>query len=351
MKNIKRNFQLDILRVLACYLVIHQHASEFFYIGDGGSVVKGDNTFYIGIITSIARISVPLFVMISGYFLLPMKGTTYEFFRKRFTRVLYPFIIWCILYAFYFMAYRGDSLGQALTNITHIPINYGVEIGHLWYIYMLIGLYLIIPIISPWLSSCTKKEIQCFLAIWTFTTFLPYIHLIYTYVLGECFWNPTPAFYYFNGFIGYLVLGFYIKKYGALSMPYAVILSIIGYSVTAAVYCSRIETTSFVWDLELSWNFCTINVAMLTYGFFSIFMKIKASGESWLGHFIQDISINSYGIYLAHIMILNIVYKTLSPLFDTTLIAVPVIAVCTFLCVYIVIKALSKTPYSKYWLG
>ena len=45
-----RNFPLDLLRVLACYLVIHQHASEFFYVGEAGSVVPGENTFWIGII-------------------------------------------------------------------------------------------------------------------------------------------------------------------------------------------------------------------------------------------------------------------------------------------------------------
>lgn len=77
-----RNFTLDLLRVIACYLVIHQHASEFFYIGDNGTVVIGENTLKIGIMTSIARISVPLFVMISGYLLLPVKDTTHDFLKK-----------------------------------------------------------------------------------------------------------------------------------------------------------------------------------------------------------------------------------------------------------------------------
>lgn len=44
-----RNYSLDLLRVIACYLVIQQHASEFYYIGEGGTVVTGDNTFWIGI--------------------------------------------------------------------------------------------------------------------------------------------------------------------------------------------------------------------------------------------------------------------------------------------------------------
>ena len=58
-----RNYSLDLLRVIACYLVIQQHASEFYYIGEGGTVVTGDNTFWIGIITTLCRSSVPLFVV------------------------------------------------------------------------------------------------------------------------------------------------------------------------------------------------------------------------------------------------------------------------------------------------
>ena len=50
-----RNYSLDLLRVIACYLVIQQHASEFYYIGEGGTVVTGDNTFWIGIITTLCR--------------------------------------------------------------------------------------------------------------------------------------------------------------------------------------------------------------------------------------------------------------------------------------------------------
>ena len=208
-----------------------------------------------------------------------------------------------------------------------------------------------IPVISPWLSACPKKEIQGFLALWGLTTLLPYIHLIYPEVLGECYWNPTPAFYYFNGFIGYLLLGYYIKKYGPLSMPYAITVSIIGYVITASVFCLRIEMTVAVPELELSWGFCTVNVAMLAYGVFSIFMNISASGESRFGNLVQNVSINSYGIYLAHIMVLNIFYRVLSPIFDTTLISVPLISICTFVCVYIIVRILSKTPYSRYWLG
>lgn len=77
-----RNYSLDLLRVIACYLVIQQHASEFYYIGEGETVVTGSNTFWIGIITTLCRSSVPLFVMLSGFLLLPMQEKFLHFFAS-----------------------------------------------------------------------------------------------------------------------------------------------------------------------------------------------------------------------------------------------------------------------------
>lgn len=351
MINNSRNYALDLLRVFACYLVIQIHAGEYFYIGEGGSVITGDNTFWVGIINSIGRTAVPLFVMISGYFLLPLQETTQVFFRKRFTRILYPFVIWCIIYAIYFFLTKGESWQQLVTNILYIPVNFGTQVGHLWYIYMLIGLYVLIPVISPWLQSCSKRELQVYLGIWIFTTFVPYIHQVFPEILGECFWNPTPTLYYFTGFAGYLILGFYFKKYGKISTPNALLLLIIGYAVTAYLYCHRIDTAANIVELELSWGFCTFNVMFMSVGLFFLFKAIPAKGEGRIGCLFKDIAAKSYGMYLAHIIVLNFYYSILNEHISSILVKVPLIAICTFITVYVVIYILSFIPKSKYWVG
>ena len=346
-----RNYALDLLRVAACYLVIQQHASEFYYIGENGTVVTGENTYWIGIITSLCRISVPLFVMISGFFLLPMRDSTSLFFRKRFTRVLYPFLIWCVIYAMYFVFMRGDSLEQMAYNIFQIPVNFGTQVGHLWYIYMLIGLYLLIPVISPWLKCASKRELQLYICLWILTSFLPYIHLIFPEILGECFWNPTPLLYYFTGFGGYMIIGYYLKTYGRLSIPISLFLLIAGYGVTAYVYCTRIDTSVTVTELELSWQFCAINVAAAAVGTFSLFQAIKAKGENTIGKLMTSVSNLSYGMYLAHIIVLNLYYQLLKDISSSVLITVPLISICTFITVYLIMRILSFLPKSKYLIG
>jgi surface polysaccharide O-acyltransferase-like enzyme len=347
----KRVFSMDLLRVIACYLVMNQHASEFYYIGDKGSVILGNNTFWVGIISSLGRISVPLFVMISGYFLIPMKGTTSAFFKKRVTRVVYPFVFWCIAFAVYYVFYRGDTLQQLGTNILHIPVNFGTEVGHLWYVYMLLGLYLLVPILTPWLQRCSKRELQGYLGLWAFTALLPYIHRLYPEVLGECFWNASPLLYYFTGFVGFLLLGYYIKVYGGWGITKSILLVAVGYAITAGLFCSRINSAANVPDLELSWNFCSLNVAIMAFGIFSLVHAITSSGTSCVGRTVTDISSRSYGMYLGHIMLLNFYHDLWGNLFASTLLEVPFLALCSFVTIYLIVRLLSYLPWSKYWLG
>jgi surface polysaccharide O-acyltransferase-like enzyme len=113
--------------------------------------------------------------MISGYFLLPIKDSVDIFFRKRLYRIVWPFIFWGVIYAIYNLISRGDTLVQCLTNMAHIFVNFGTELGHMWFVYMLVGLYLIMPLLSPWAEKVGKKELLVYIGICFFTTVIPLI--------------------------------------------------------------------------------------------------------------------------------------------------------------------------------
>ena len=210
-----RNYGLDLLRVLACYMVLQVHAGEFYYIADGGLVAAGGEPVWACWLNSLCRTAVPLFVMLSGFFLLPVRERTRDFFARRFVRVVVPFLVWCVLYAIYqFLTGRTDAAG-ALLGVCRIPVNFGVEIGHLWFVYMLLGLYLFAPVVSPWIETASRRAMEGYLALWAFTLCIPYVHLVFPELLGECFWNDTPMLYYFSGFLGYMVLAAYLRRYHA----------------------------------------------------------------------------------------------------------------------------------------
>ncbi|WP_029904703.1 acyltransferase [Prevotella sp. 10(H)] len=351
----ERVFSLDLLRVLACYMVIQVHAGEFYYIGEGNTVINNADASWVGLYNSLFRSAVPLFIMITGYFVLPVKEEMSTFFKRRFTRVVIPFVVWCGLYAVYFF-FTGDStLGEVFINIAKIPVNFGVEVGHLWYIYMLIGLYLFFPIISPWLNSASRNNILFFLVIWAVTLLLPYIHREFPEVLGECFWNPTPLLYYFSGFLGFAVLGCYLKKFhkekNKWDLTAGVALIVIGYLITYTLFITRLDTEKMVTDLELSWNYGTINVAMMALGIFLVIKNIQFKKNNAFRRRMVSISMMSYGMYLVHIMVLNFFYWAFNDMFSSAAVKIPLMAVCTFIVSYIIIKLISYRSRSKYIIG
>jgi len=345
-----RIYGLDVLRVLACYMVIQIHAGEFYYINSTGEVIHGNNAYWVGWYNSLCRASVPLFVMISGFFLFPIKDTGY-FYKKRFTRVVIPFVVWCILYAFYQFFMGQVNLGTALINILKIPVNFGTEIGHLWYVYILIGLYLLAPIIAPWIETASRKNMELYLSLWAVSLSLPYIHLVFPEVLGEAYWNKTPALYYFSGFLGYAVLANYIKRYFMQPQKWnylvGLLLIIMGYAITTFGYIHLLPIEKYVINLELTWGFESINVAMMAAGLFLVIKNVKPAKTFNFNNLLLDISAKSYGIYLVHIMVLNAYYLLINGLFLSAAIKVPVIALLTFITSYIIIRLISYLPKSK----
>ena len=167
----KRYFGIDLIRVIACFLVMQTHAGEIFYIDTNGDLITDKKNIYPGIFNSLARVCVPLFIMISGYLLLPMKTDYKTFLKKRFTRISFPFIAFCIFYDIYFFILGNIDIKTMFINIPKIFINYGTEIGHLWYIYMIMGVYLFIPIITPWIQTAKKEHFYYYFVLWLISSF------------------------------------------------------------------------------------------------------------------------------------------------------------------------------------
>lgn len=351
----KRNFGLDLLRVIACYMVIQIHAGEYYYIAPDGSVLHTTNAEWVGWYNSLFRACVPLFVMLSGFYLFPVNDTG-AFLKKRLGRVAIPFIIWCVLYAVYQYGMGLAPLNTALTNILKIPVNYGTDIGHLWYVYMLLGIYLFAPLISNWVQTATRKNMELYLLLWAIAMSVPYIHLVFPAILGECYWNKSPMLYYFSGFLGYVILANYIKRFCMQRQTrhyiIAIALIIAGYAITVFGFEYLLQRENIVANMELTWGFETINVAMMTAGIFLLFKNIAYNNDaSRFKKLVTVISAKSYGIYLAHIMVLDTLYPFINPYIASAAIKVPLIAIASFIATYLVVKCLSYLPKSKWLVG
>jgi surface polysaccharide O-acyltransferase-like enzyme len=79
-----------------------------------------------------------------------------------------------VIYAFYLYWQGTTTLRGALLSILKIPVNFGTDVGHLWFVYMLLGIYLVAPVLSPWVESASRSSMERFLALWAISLTIPY---------------------------------------------------------------------------------------------------------------------------------------------------------------------------------
>ena len=361
---------LDVLRVLATLMVIMVHAGDVF-IYDAKTMRFGTEATAFAV---LLRSSVPLFIIMSSILLLPIKTDITTFFKRRFSRVVIPFLIWSIIYVFLptpnEIAFGGPSnaftdseMNVYLYNLMMIPINFTGSNIHFWFIYIILGLYLFMPIFSPWIKTATKKMLVFYLSLWGITLFFPYLRLLFPQIQGECDWNSFGMFYYFGGYFGYVILGYFLHHYNQLSIKKSVligsllfivgtIITYIGFKSDQNIFLDKVANSNIEdWKiLEFNISFLAPSVVILTAGVFMIFQKIQFSGL--IERIFKELSVLSYGIFLVHYTLVLWIGNYLKDILTlNTGIEQFLIAVLTFFIAYCIVKIISLMPKSKYIIG
>ena len=364
---------VDLLRVLACFMVVFSHSCDAFvaqFDADRASFLTG---VFGG---SLMRASVPLFVMMTGVLLLPV-GQGYDlvsFYRKRIGRILPPLVFWSValpllMYAYFNyinpstcnpqVAVGGYTVQQLVQRIYTFVFNFNFDTTPLWYLYMLIGLYLLMPVLNAWLMQASQRELKVVLGLWVVSLFLPYLKMLAPVLgyqgnygnmelLGMCDWNIYGTFYYFSGFVGYLVLAYYLKQY-PLQWSWSKMLAIMiplfvaGYAITAGGYILTQEhfPGNYAY-LEIVWYFNGINVFMMTLPLFAIVQKMAVRSRRWLSR----LASLAFGIYLCHFVFVFVCYDLYDMAMLPYWVRIPCIAVTTFVIATLVAWLMSRAAFT-----
>ena len=249
--------------------------------------------------------------------------------------------IWTLVYALWW--------GEPVDNLKGLLLNFNYAAGHLWFVYMLIGLYLVMPLLSPWAEKVSRRELEVYLGIWLFTTLIPFIRewaggeapLIQAAdglpaqalfpLWGEAAWNPFGLFYYVSGFVGYLLVGLYLRRFlsnnrwtrflgwsmflmGFLAL-FSSVLGHISQAGDAFPLTGPLATAVF-WENPLA--FCGLPVVLTTVGLTLAFRArfapatpssssvtpSEVEGSPFYRHLILPLSKAGYGMYLMHMLVL-----------------------------------------------
>lgn len=342
----ERFLWISNLRVFAVLAVIFVHTASPLVTKFGLLPNKFWN--YANFYDAVSRFCVPVFVMISGALMLGKEYEIIAFFKKRFVRILFPFLFWSICYVLYSVFIKTDDFKKLHFFGVIKKLIRSVYFGsayHLWYVYMLFGLILIIPILNTWINKAKKNEIHYFLLLW-------FIMLLFNNFGFENY-KPAIDLSYFSGYVGYLVLGYYlsvieiknIKKWRIIAILVFILGSLITFFGTYRLSVSKGKIDTSLYD------FFSFNVLLASIGIF-LFFRLSDFLNSKSNVVFVQINHLSYGIYLIHVLALSILDGFgINALFINPIIGIPI---TVFLCLSVstlIIKIINTNKVGSYISG
>ena len=270
---------IDIIRIFAFVFIVFLHTLNRQF---GVDVWMGGY--------AIISIGVNLFIMISGYLLLDKTEEAIVFFKKRILNILPLFLVFNIIYIYF-------------GKIPIIPVLKGkaISASHFWYIYMILGLYLL----TPWLQKVLKyaeKETLFVVFLWFLCNILnPYLRY---FNLAEIPFSNFPL----TGFIGYYILGYFVKKYDNKVKKASFILIIVIYVLGFLLSFLSTKYVLAVTGKRVSDFFDknSLGTFIMTLSFFVFWCKFNFSKRDRIIKIVAD---STYFAFLVHIIVLNFVIK------------------------------------------
>ena len=343
----------DLIRTLAIALVVLLHASnETLQVSSMPLAYWWTAVVY----KSLALSCVPLFVLLSGALLLQpakLNEPIRVFLKKRLSRIGLAFAFWSAVYLAW--SFYITQTPVTLSNIGQ-GILYDLFSGayyQFWFIYLIVGLYLITPILRVIIASGNWRVIRYLILLWFVgVAVVPLIQLASGYTL-----NSTV--FVIGGWVGYFVLGSYLQR---IKLRSAILygLLIIGFVWTIFGIWLMNYPLSGMQQNFFFFDYLTANVIIGSAALFMILLKFRpdwpGSNHKITSRIAQAISKNTLPIFLFHVIILESFERgffgfTLSVTTLNPIIEIPLITALTLFVTLGLVLLMRKVPVLKKLIG
>ena len=339
--NKERLYHADVVRIVACLMVVLMHSPMA-----SPKLIP----FFTSGLTYVTMPCIGLFLTLSGYLLLPVKSEPSEslsFSINRVKKFIWPVLIWSFIYLVANGTFTSGDILLIVRRVCSIP--FSPQEGVLWYMYVLVGLYFVAPIISSWLQNLNKKTLQIYLIMWMLILTLPFITPFITVRGGE-----SSVCYYFSGYIGYFILGYYLKAYDIKIKP---IIAIIG------IFCSLFPYAMYqryLADLNLDFGdvfgYLSVDSPILVVLWWNFLKPISARvkvAKQYIRNIVVNLSNLSFGVYLAHILVMRYGLWQLKCIqnIDNYMLQTLVVFVLTTIITFCIVFVLSRLYIGNYFIA
>jgi surface polysaccharide O-acyltransferase-like enzyme len=345
----------DLIRTIAIALVILLHASNEALQATSMPVAYW---WTAAIYKSLALSCVPLFVMLSGALLLQpakLNEPIRVFLKKRLSRIGLAFAFWSAIYiAWSFntanppVVFTLENLGQSIVRSLFSGAYY-----HFWFMYLIVGLYLITPLLRAVIAGGNWKVLRYLVLLWFGgVAVLPLAEFVSGQVLNG-------AIFLIGGFVGYFVLGICLQKV-RLQSSILYGLVIVGFVGTVFGIWLMNYPLSALAQNNYFFEYLTIFVVTGSAALFLILLKFRpdwpGTNHTTASRIVQDISKNTLPIFLFHVIILEsfergffgfkLSFTTLNPIIE-----IPLLAALTFFITLGLVLLMRKVPILKKLIG
>lgn len=341
----QRTIYFDYLRVFATFavMILHLSAQNWY-----GADVNGFAWHVFNIYDSLVRWAVPVFVMISGALFLKRKMPLKNIYSKYILRLGVAFVAWSLIYACFTPYGFRDGI------FTVFQGNY-----HLWFIPMMIGLYMGIPVVKPIVARKSRTKYYLWL-MFAFAFLIPQIQLLIQDFGSERLIGQTASLNndiakmrmsFALGYTGYFVLGYYIDNKELIKEQRMAIyaLGLLGFLSTIgldAVVALKTQEPCLNYYDEF-----TVNVLLEALAVFTWF-KYKQFKHKRLNALMRVLAKYSFGAYLVHALVMDRLnmHLSINSLSFNPVFSVPIIGVLIFVISFGVSALLNQIPIVKKYM-
>lgn len=287
-----KNHNIEMLRAISCVMVIVIHVANYFSRAYG-NITQGEYIFAT-LCNALARVSVPCFLMISGALLLGRQDTIKQSLKRTF-RLFVALLAWSVIYYLFNVYYMRTPV--VLRDILEVPAE-----AHLWYLYALIPIYFALPLLQwvcgkmkPWMEITILCIYVSITVILTVSTALSKIYDFHT----EWFLIGRNLFYVFAG---HVLMKYKDKIKGKAK----------GWLFVYLASCVLNAFLTFVFSYITGKHvifFFWYRSAFIMIGAICFFLYMIKREHAWQGKYLSTFCECSFGIYLMHILFLDIFKK------------------------------------------
>lgn len=280
-----RQSNMDALRVIAAVAVVFIHAAS-------GALAVPFAAF-----NAVTRFGVPVFFMISGYF-MPGKDYTAKDILKKTAKLFLIMLLWSCVYSAVDIISGVSSWGGVhalIKTVLEGPV-------HFWYFYAAMILYLFTPLLAPFCKNAEKGIYEYILALF-------FIFGCIVYMLSASGISPTldillgkAKFSAQTGFLLCFCLGYYFRRFGVRGKILTVVY-ILGALGAVSTFFAAQGTIR-----ELAISFFSPAVMLTAVAVFAAFTQ--SGREFKLSH----LAGYTRGVFIIHVLVLRYVNAFLSPL-------------------------------------